>query len=61
METTSAVPNPGSDEAVTRGCTCPVLDNARGRGITTGIFWITEGCPLHAPRSHDTQHPLGKE
>lgn len=29
METT---PKPGSDDAIARGCTCPVLDNARGRG-----------------------------
>ena len=50
-ETTSAVPNPGSDEAVSRGCTCPVGDNARGRGLPGGTFWINEGCPLHAPQS----------
>ncbi len=43
------VPNPGSDEAVARGCSCPILDNARGRGIfgTPGLFWINQGCPLH--------------
>ena len=43
-------PNPGSDEAVKQGCTCPVLDNARGDqrlGDTRG-FWISEDCPLHA-------------
>ena len=48
-------PNPGSDEAVAAGCTCPVMDNARGRGIpiTTdegGIeiaFWMSGDCPLH--------------
>lgn len=42
-------PNPGSDEAVEKGCTCPVLDNGRGDeklGNTRG-FWITENCPLH--------------
>ena len=43
--------NPGSDEAVAQGCTCPVLDNGRGRGgydLGTGpLFWIAFGCPLH--------------
>lgn len=41
--------NPGSDEAIDLGCTCPVLDNGRGSeelGKTRG-FWIAGGCPLH--------------
>ncbi len=49
-ETTNAVPNPGSDAAVAKGCTCPVLDNARGRGRVyrgTVEFWIDGGCPIH--------------
>ena len=25
-------PSPGSDEAVEKGCRCPVMDNCRGRG-----------------------------
>lgn len=44
------VPNPGSPAAQTQGCTCPVLDNARGDprlGDTRG-FYVTKGCPLHA-------------
>ena len=52
------VPNPGSPEALARGCACPVLDNAHGRGIpwprTYGLdpeehpsFWINADCPLH--------------
>jgi hypothetical protein len=52
-ESTSAVPNPGSEGAVMRGCTCPVLDNRRGKGLPmhggTRCFWINEGCPVHAP------------
>ncbi len=45
-------PNPGSDEAITLGCTCPVMDNAYGRGAwgtrgTDAIFWKTDGCPVH--------------
>lgn len=43
--------NPGSDEAIREGCTCPVLDNAHGRGFTgpegEQLFWMSEGCPLH--------------
>ena len=43
-------PNPGSDEAVKQGCTCPVLDNAHGKGIGNGEFWIKDDCPLHASK-----------
>jgi hypothetical protein len=53
MDTTNAVPSPGSPEAQMRGCSCPVLDNHHGAGVPTsgGIqFWITVGCPLHAAR-----------
>ena len=28
--------NPGSDEARKAGCTCPVMDNAHGRGERRG-------------------------
>ena len=42
-------PNPGSDTAIEQGCTCPVLDNARGNDELGRIrgFYIAEGCPLH--------------
>lgn len=46
------VPPPGSDEAIKAGCTCPVLDNHHGKGITvngTTVFWYAEDCPLHNP------------
>ena len=45
-------PNPGSDEAIKQGCICAVLDNRHGKGaynFEDGVFWITEGCPIHAP------------
>jgi len=44
-----ATPNPGSDKAVAAGCTCAVMDNARGRGymMQPGIFVISMDCPLH--------------
>jgi hypothetical protein len=47
-------PNPGSAEAQQLGCKCAVMDNAYGRGCGyqdengNPMFWITEGCPLHA-------------
>ena len=44
---------PGSDAAVEDGCTCPVLDNAHGKGCgyTTQdgerLFIVNGECPLH--------------
>lgn len=53
-------PTPGSDEAIAQGCTCPVMDNGRGRGAHQvdgkWVHWIALGCPLH----HDTT-PTEKE
>lgn len=51
-EPSNPPPNPGSDEALDQGCTCPVIDNRRGRGIL-GQFWIAEDCPIHAERESD--------
>lgn len=47
------IPNPGSDEAVKQGCTCPRMDNGWGRGVYLDEkgemqFWISEDCPLHS-------------
>lgn len=45
-----SAPNPGSDEALDQGCTCPVLDNGHGRGMgdpDSLCFWISLDCPLH--------------
>lgn len=41
--------NPGSDEAIARGCKCAVLDNAHGKGLRGDprYFSIMEDCPLH--------------
>lgn len=48
MRNVSRPPNPGSDEALDRGCTCPVLDNNHGRYVGWRGGWIiTPGCPLH--------------
>ena len=43
-------PTPGSDDAIAQGCTCPVLDNGRGRGYQIDgkrQFWIDWACPVH--------------
>ncbi|GEB79738.1 hypothetical protein DDE01_11530 [Desulfovibrio desulfuricans] len=50
-----SAPNPGSEEAVSRGCTCPVMDNSYGRGYMGGVkdasgntvFVVNEECPVH--------------
>jgi len=50
-------PNPGSDEAQQLGCFCAVFDNNHGKyppfpptvDYPEEGWWITEGCPLHAP------------
>jgi len=51
-------PNPGSDEALKRGCRCPVMDNCHGRGYYAGRpgidFVVVEDCPLHG-KDHDPQ------
>lgn len=42
--------NPGSDEAVKHGCSCPVMDNAKGEGRWYGdgqAFFISTSCKLH--------------
>lgn len=46
------VPNPGSKEAVKKGCCCPIMDNRRGTGMYIDgngmqIFVISEECKLH--------------
>ena len=42
--------NPGSDEAVAKGCTCPRMDNAFGKGYMCmeGVYWINGNCPVHS-------------
>lgn len=43
-------PTPGSKEAINLGCSCPVEDNHKGKGIpsATGmLFWMESSCPLH--------------
>jgi hypothetical protein len=41
------VANPGSDEAVKKGCKCHVMNDHRGRGrVFSGELWVSEGCLL---------------
>lgn len=57
------IPNPGSDAALARGCTCPVLDNGHGNpelGRLRG-FVMRADCPLHgfaedAPEKEEIRH-----
>jgi hypothetical protein len=47
---TGPPPNPGSDDAILRGCLCPVHGNNYGRTppCPPSGWWITPGCPVHA-------------
>lgn len=47
------LPNPGSSEAIKEGCSCPVLDNAHGRGVYRDsegdmVYWLNGNCPVHS-------------
>lgn len=43
--------NPGSDEAQTAGCICPVMDNNRGKYPPRPPkgWWMRPDCAVHAP------------
>lgn len=48
--------NPGSKEALAKGCTCPVLDNNHGKGMWNGrehLYWQAYGCPVHSPQQQE--------
>jgi hypothetical protein len=55
MTDTDDLLNPGSDAAIERGCTCPVIDNGHGRGIMGDGeqfgWWRNQDCPLHGFKS----------
>lgn len=42
-------PNPGTQEARDKGCTCPVIDNHYGRGAYKDgkTFIYNMNCPVH--------------
>jgi hypothetical protein len=41
---------PGSPEAVAKGCSCPIMDNGRGRGYMgqKNVFSINLECSIHS-------------
>ncbi len=61
-------PNPGSEEALALGCTCPFGDNCGGRGAwgtdtkpdNEKVFWKSGNCPLHGTEAAEalSQPPL---
>ena len=48
---------PGSLAAMRLGCTCPMMDNMRGKGLGGDgrrFGWvINEDCPLHGTKNND--------
>lgn len=53
-DTANAVPNPGTEEAIAKGCRCPIIDNHFGRGVPSRdgrLFYYTASCPVHSPSS----------
>lgn len=55
--TKKRTPNPGSDAAVKKGCTCAVWDNCRGKGRGGNGkkwgWWVTADCPLHGSKTQE--------
>lgn len=52
----ACVTTPGSTGARAKGCKCPVMDNASGRGMMCieGIYAMRQDCPVHgAPPGHN--------
>lgn len=44
----TVIPNPGSDEAIDAGCTCPIVCNYFGKGKPfTKEFIYDKGCLIH--------------
>lgn len=58
--------SPGSDEAIEKGCTCPVLDNAHGEGAYIDpegdpVFWFDGSCPIHGSSEHINPETILRE
>lgn len=49
--------NPGTQEAIDAGCTCPVMDNEHGAGYMgmEDVFVYTVGCPVHKEKKDETE------
>jgi hypothetical protein len=59
---TPDTPSPGSDAAIAKGCTCPVSDNAHGKGYMghDNIFVYTAGCPVHPIKPWTAEDERGR-
>ena len=58
--------NPGSSEAVAKGCLCPVMDNRYGRGHHEDlkgniVFVMNLECPIHGDKSASNGEKDGTE
>lgn len=53
-------PHPGSQDAISRGCTCPVIDNGHGKGYMgqPGIYVMHGDCPLHGEKEKEMSSEL---
>lgn len=50
MEDDQNTPKPGSPDAISSGCLCPIIDNHHGEGFERGgkrLWWTQSDCPLH--------------
>lgn len=56
-EKNDKIPNPGTEEAIEMGCTCPVMDNNYGQGAygQEGVYWYSADCPIHNPEKDDEE------
>jgi len=51
-------PNPGSKEAVEKGCTCAVLDNHHGEGFVYAgerCWYMDIDCPVHGDGAREKE------
>ena len=63
------IPSPGSEEARTAGCRCPVMDNGHGRGYMGGmrdesgelVFAISGDCAMHWPGTKSARELAGSQ
>ena len=54
-------PDPGTKEALKKGCICPVIDNHYGRGYhgIAGQFAFNMDCPLHTIPVEELKNMMG--
>lgn len=65
----ATIPNPGSQEAIDKGCQCAILDNCHGKGFPypdkqgnmKTCFWINQDCPMHGRNAPPQIRDFAKE